>query len=66
MVLSNAGYSEDAFNLLVFTNPPDLINVTAERAVQADNTTVSFMVRPVHRDASFSSYDLQGCCPSQH
>ena len=66
MVLSTAGYNEDAFNLLVFTNPPGLINVTAERAVQADNTTISFAVRPVHRHASFSLYDLLGCCPSQH
>lgn len=40
----NAGYSEDVFNLLVFTNPPDVINVTSERVLQNDNITVSFEV----------------------
>lgn len=45
LTLSNAGYNEDAFNLLVFTNPTDLINVTAERVLQDDNVTVSFAVR---------------------
>ena len=43
--LPNTGYREDAFHLLVFMNPPDVINVTAEKALQNDNITVSFEVR---------------------
>lgn len=64
VALSNAGYNEEAFNLLVFANPPDLINITAGRVLQDDNATVSFAVRAAH--THIQAVSLPRLCTDMH